>query len=157
MIRFTVLGTPATAGSKNAFPFKKANGQLGVRVAHSNPQFQSWRHLVVCSAQEAYRGPVLTGPIQLTLKFMRPRPKGHYRTGKNAGVLKDDAPKFPTTKPDCTKLTRAIEDALKAVIWKDDSQVVSQVIDKVWGEQAGCVVEIQEIGAALAEAESPNV
>lgn len=145
LIRFTVTGTPATAGSKQAFPFKRHDGSLGVRVVDDNPRAKSWRSQVIDAARAAYSGPLLTGAIRLTLTFVRPRPQGHFRTGKNAGQVKDGAPKWPTTKPDCTKLTRAIEDALKSVVWRDDAQVVQQVIAKAWGEPARCLVGIEEL------------
>lgn len=145
MIRFTVLGTPATAGSKRAFPFRRKDGSLGVNVTHDDAKTKSWRAIVVDAARSVYTGPPLDGPIRLTLTFIRPRPQGHYRTGKNAGQLKDAAPKHPIAKPDCTKLTRAVEDALKSIAWRDDSQIVEQSIKKVFGEPAGCVVEIEAI------------
>lgn len=144
-IRFIVTGNPATAGSKRAFPFRKAGGGLGVRVTDDNPRSKDWRAMVVHCAREAYRGPLLNGAVRLTLTFVRPRPQGHFRTGKNAGRLKEGAPKYPTTKPDCTKMVRAVEDALKGVIWRDDAQVVEQRIEKVYGEPAGCVVLIEEL------------
>ena len=144
-IRFQVTGQPATAGSKRAFPFRKANGGLGVRVTEDNPKAKGWRELVIGAATDAHKGELLNGAIRLTLTFVRPRPQGHFRTGKNAGRLKEDAPRYPTTKPDCTKLTRALEDALKGVIWRDDAQVVEQHVNKTFGEPACCVVLIEEL------------
>lgn len=77
---------------------------------------------------------LLAGPIELKLIFYMARPKGHFRTGKHAGELRESAPEHPTSKPDLTKLTRAVEDALTGIIWKDDSQVVQQDTKKVYCE-----------------------
>ncbi|MBA7632259.1 hypothetical protein ES703_39802 [subsurface metagenome] len=75
---------------------------------------------------------LLLGPISLKLTFFMGRPKGHFRTGKHAGELRPSAPEHPTSKPDLTKLTRAVEDALTGIIWKDDAQVVKQDTIKVY-------------------------
>ena len=53
------------------------------------------------------------------------RPKSHYRTGRNAHLLRDDAPTRPATIPDLSKLARSTEDALKdAGVIRDDSLIV---------------------------------
>lgn len=64
--------------------------------------------------------------MRLELRFFSERPKNHYGTGRNTGRLKSSAPPYKITNPDLTKLTRAVEDALTGIIWKDDSQVVQQ-------------------------------
>jgi crossover junction endodeoxyribonuclease RusA len=63
-----------------------------------------------------------------------PRPKGHYGSGKNELTVKNSAPKYPDKKPDCTKLLRALEDALTGILWIDDSQVVRQVVGKSYAD-----------------------
>ena len=64
-----------------------------------------------------------TGPIHLCIVFYFEHPKGHYGTGRNAGRLKESAPRDYTKKPDLSKLVRAVEDAITGIVWKDDSQV----------------------------------
>lgn len=141
---FFVPGVPATAGSKRAFPYRKAAGGLGVRVTHDNPQTTSWMSVVRHFAHEeiAGRGPI-EGPVLLGVTFHLARPKGHFGTGKNSRVIKDSAPKYPTSKPDLTKLVRCVEDALRGLAWKDDSQVVMQITHKEYASVHG------EIGAAV--------
>src|SRR5690606_25696178 len=57
--------------------------------------------------------------------FTLARPRSHYRTGRNAHLLRDSAPARPTGAPDLSKLARATEDALtEAGVWKDDAAVV---------------------------------
>jgi len=137
-ISFTVYGRPQTAGSKKSFPFKRGDGSLGVRVTHDNPKSQSWMQEVRAAARKAYNGPLLDGPLALHVTFFLARPKGHF--GKHG--VRPSAPQFPTTKPDCTKLVRCLEDALKGVLWRDDSQVVSQANNKRYGETDGAVVQV---------------
>ena len=73
--------------------------------------------------------------------------KGHYGTGRNADQVKASAPPHPTTKPDATKLVRAVEDALTGVIWRDDSQVVRQWASKVYDDCEGVSVIVTELAA----------
>lgn len=139
-VTFFVPGHPATAGSKKAFPYRKATGGLGVRVTHDNPRTTSWMSVVRHFAHEAMNErPPMQGPVQMSLVFLMPRPKGHYRTGKNSHLLRDDAPRAPATKPDLTKLVRCAEDALRGVVWVDDSQVVSHVNSKHYAETSDSI------------------
>lgn len=143
VVRFSVSGIPQTAGSKRAFPFKRPDGSIGVRVTDDNPQGRGWRALVVAEAQDAHQGSLLEGPLFLHVVFRFARPKGHFGT---RGLL-PSAPPFPAVKPDATKLLRALEDALTAVVWRDDAQVVAQTVRKVYGEPAGADVAIWRAGA----------
>jgi Holliday junction resolvase RusA-like endonuclease len=71
-----------------------------------------------------------------------------YHTGRKAGQVKQTAPHYHTTKPDATKLLRALEDALKLICWNDDSQVARQRVDKVYqGATAGAFVSIWRLAA----------
>ena len=125
-IQFVVYGTPAPGGSKVGFPFKRKDGSTGVAMAPASKKTKPWMALVKSAAMEAYDGPLLTGAIETRMNFFFDRPQGHYRTGKYSGQLKDSAPEKKTTSPDLTKLVRSTEDALKGILWHDDSQVVMQ-------------------------------
>lgn len=147
MIRFEVIGVPQPGGSKNAFPLRHKdgspvlgkNGRQVTVVSDANPKVKDWRVAVVAAAREAYRGPLLTGPVSLRVLFRFPRLKGHL--GKR-GLL-PSAPPYPATKPDATKLLRSLEDALTGILWRDDAQVVEQWVAKVYGEPAGAIVAIE--------------
>jgi len=140
-----VYGKPQPAGSKRVLP---AGGRPGGRplVVDSNKNAKEWKRAVAQAAGEK-RGdrPLLEGALRLTVLFYMPRPKGHYGTGRNAGVLKNGAPPYPTVKPDTTKLLRAVEDALTAVVWRDDTQVVSQWAGKLYGEPARCEITVEPL------------
>lgn len=154
MIQFTVLGKPQPAGSKRAFPYhKKVGGDLGVRVADANPEAKTWKMMVAAAAREAYDGPLLTGPLQVTMLFTQRRPKCHYGTGRNANILKPSAPLLPIVKPDVLKLARPVEDAMNGFPWRDDSQTTDLILRKRYGEHpgAGIVIENKVSDEALLE------
>ena len=149
-IAFIVHCDPKPQGSKlshaiygrDGKPVMK-NGRVITVTRNDNPDVLSWRGAVADAARHVYDGPLLTGPIKLTVLFYRPRPKGHFGSGRNANNIKESAPAYPTTKPDSTKLLRAVEDALTNVVWKDDSQIVKHDVEKNWGasEQTHVIVE----------------
>ena len=142
MINFFVPGVPATAGSKTGFYNKKLKRVL---MVPANKKQKPWMAQVRAVAVENYSGPVLTGPITLQLSFSFLRPKSHYGTGKNDNKVKDNSPDHHIIKPDLTKLTRAVEDALTGVIWRDDSQIVGQSTGKAYDDFTGVYITIEEL------------
>lgn len=119
----TVHGTPGPQGSKT----RNAAGAL----YESSAKVKPWREAVKSAALDALAyddaWQPLTEAVRIDVVFTLKRPKHHYGTGRNAGVLKPSAPCFPTGKPDTDKLLRSTQDALKdAGVLLDDS-VVSAV------------------------------
>jgi crossover junction endodeoxyribonuclease RusA len=148
-----VLGRPAPQGSKRAFVIRGGprKGQAAV-IESSHDRVKSWRQAVVDEARAAAgwgEMPPLAGPLEVSMVFVMPRPKSHYRTGRNDHLLRDSAPAYPHGKPDLSKLCRATEDALTdAGIWADDAQVVHyEVLAKRWEGHAqglpGAVITIR--------------
>lgn len=100
----------------------------------------SWQSRVSLFASQAMADVKLTteeftGPVTMRIQFCFSRPKSHFRTGKNAHLLKADAPENHIQKCDLTKLVRCTEDALTGIAWKDDCQVVERMERKGWSEE----------------------
>lgn len=144
MITIRVHGTPAPQGSKRHI----GNGVM----IESSKKVKPWREAVKHAAldvlaSEAFSPTIATGPVKLRLAFFLPRPRGHYRTGKNAALLRDSAPFTPVTKPDLDKIIRSTLDALTdAGIYRDDSQVAAIVADKRYAddETPGVLINVHE-------------
>ena len=120
-----VHGMPAPQGSKR-------HVGRGVMV-ESSKKVKPWREAVRSTAvnvlSKAGRGILAREEFErgivVDMVFTATRPKSHYRTGKNAHLLRDDAPPRPTSAPDLSKLARSTEDALTdAGVWRDDARVV---------------------------------
>lgn len=140
-----VSGKPKPAGSKRAFVLKKGGVYTGKAiVTDACATSRDWKIDVQHAARDAYKGNPLEGPLKLVLCFLLERPKSHYRTGRNAHLLRLEAPPYPASKPDATKLCRAVEDALTGIVWKDDAQIVTQKISKRYSGSAGVQIEIHE-------------
>lgn len=140
-ITFWVPGVCAPAGSKKGFWNKKANK---VMIVDDCKRSKPWQSDVKAFAHAAYRGTLLRGPLSVAATFFMPRPKGHFN---HRGQIKPSAPPYPISRPDTTKLFRAVEDALTGVIWVDDAQIVVQRLNKLYeGDQGpGVHISIGEI------------
>lgn len=147
-IFFTVSGLPKPAGSKRGFAIKKGGAYTGkVAVIDACKGSRDWKHDVKQAALTYIKGAdfaPLTCPIEVDFVFIMPRPKCHYGTGKNESNLKSSAPFFPAGKPDVLKLSRGVEDALTGIIWKDDSQIVTEKLTKRYGAMPGVAIKISE-------------
>ena len=123
---FCARGIARPAGSKTIG--RKKDGSYFIRDA-SGSKGTAWRKVVRQEALSAMRHrTVLDGPLNLTVTFFVIRPASHWnKSGLSAEGRRNP---HPTSKPDLTKLLRAVEDACTGVIWKDDSQIVKQVCYK---------------------------
>jgi len=81
-------------------------------------------------------------PLQLDLRFYFTRPKAHYKSGKNAHLLKDNPPEYHTSRPDCDNLCKFVMDALNKIYWKDDSYIVSLTVQKLYSENPRTEIEL---------------
>ena len=158
-IRFTVFGKPQQRGSKQACvrydregqPITK-NGRVLTFARDDNPRSKDWMRMVASAAAEAFNGPLIGGPVELTAVFHFARPKSHLRTN---GELRDSAPVFHTQTPDLSKLIRSLEDSLTGVIWRDDRQVVwfGPRTGKAWttcqAQTEITIRELTDIGATI--------
>lgn len=146
MIEFFVPGIARPGGSKTGYVNPRTKRFV---IVPASKKTKPWMDTVRWIAGiECKRMCLWTDPVLLTLVFYRPRPKGHFGTGRNAGRLKDSAPDYPTIMPDLTKLIRATEDGLTGVIWKDDSQVVAQQTFKLYADppnKPGVLIRVEQL------------
>jgi Holliday junction resolvase RusA-like endonuclease len=128
-LTLTVYGLPAPQGSKR-------HVGRGVMV-ESSKRLKPWRDdvraaaldLIACDCPDdcgtLAPGYPLDGPLVAEMVFTFIRPRGHYRTGMQAHLLRALAPARPAGLPDLSKLARSTEDALtSAGAWADDARVV---------------------------------
>ena len=144
MISFTVHGVPAPAGSKRGF----ANRHTGrIQIVDASKRSKPWQAVVAAAAADAMDGAeLLQGPLELVLRFYVPRPKGHFGA---RGNVRPAAPSHPAVKPDVLKLARACEDAMSGICYRDDAQIVREVLTKEYGDPARVAVGIAPISVGL--------
>lgn len=128
-IHFTVYGTAKAQGNKTARHSPKS-GKSWVVEGSSKSAIGAaeWRRAVADAArryQEAEQIPLLDGALQVTLVFVIDRPKSVSPTKRPR----------PCTRPDPDKLARAVLDALKGTLIKDDGLVVDLLVHKLYGSE----------------------
>jgi len=140
-VLFFVPGKPIPGGSKRGFVNPRTGAVIITEAA--GKANKDWRAQVVASCREVFKLPPLEGPLELKIEFRMPRPQNHYGSGRNKGALKPTAPHYHCIRPDATKLTRALEDALTHILWKDDAQVTTQNVTKRYADsKPGALVEV---------------
>ena len=120
--RFVVYGRPVPKGSMRAFTPRGWNRPI---LTDSNKSLRPWAQAVKLAAVEAlarHTDALLDGPVCLRIQFYLPCPKS---------APKRRVPR-PTKKPDLSKLTRCIEDALTGVLYHDDAQITRLEVTKVY-------------------------
>jgi len=166
ILSFDVTGKPAPQGSKSAHsicyqtagfcPRCKHQHLVKVNQRESSSAVKPWREAVKQAAQFAIgRTPgfeMFAEPVQLVIGFRIARPRSHYRAGKNAHLLRGDAPARPGSAPDLSKLIRSTEDALTdAGAWKDDCLVVDLLVSEIYvKDMPGAVIKIADLNGAAA-------
>lgn len=85
------------------------------------------------------------GPLAVRYRIFFARPKSHYRTGRNAAILRDNAPSRHAQRPDLVNLLKCLEDALTGIVWKDDALVTDVDAVKCWGDQDRIEIEVTRL------------
>lgn len=148
-LSLVVYGLPAPQGSKRHV----GNGVM----VESSKRVRPWREDVKQAALTALEqnpdwdpaARFVTGHIVFTL----PRPRSHFRTGRNAALLRTDAPYLVGVKPDLDKLLRSTLDALDAAgVFADDSRVAQVFTAKTYPhtmqpgalDRPGCSIDLAQ-------------
>lgn len=133
-ISFTTLGVPVPQGSMKAFTHP---GAKFASITSDNKKLKPWRQEVAgCAIREMDGAPPTNGAVELAVRFYFQKPKS--------------TPKYVTemiTKPDVDKLIRGICDALKGIVYRDDSQVVFKAGSKEFGTPPRAEIELKLYGA----------
>jgi crossover junction endodeoxyribonuclease RusA len=118
-IAFVVSGEPKGQPRPRAFA-RKFGDKWQARVYDAGTA-EAWKSQIALAVKPHLPPVPWTGPIALTVTFLFPRPKKHFRSN---GAAKDDAPQYHTSKPDIENCEKALLDALtQCGLWRDDSQV----------------------------------
>lgn len=150
LFEVTVYGAPAPQGSKSPKRNKHTNR---IHLVESSKYVKPWRDDVVGASLKARgRGwSPLTVPLAAEMIFTLTRPKTHFGTGRNAGLVRPSAPLLPAGVPDLSKLARSTEDALTtAGVYRDDALVVAyRRLVKHYHTDHGAVPDVMEVSGCV--------
>ena len=132
-----VLGDPVAQGRPR---FSRQGGFVKAYDSAKSRDYKSYVRFI--AAQNAPDSPV-EGAIEFSLRIYRAIPKGmpkYKREAAKAGTLR------PVTKPDVSNILKGVEDALKGVWYKDDSQIVGYgVLGKWYDERPRIEIMMREL------------
>ena len=137
MIKFTVPGSPTAKGRP----------RIG-RVAGHSRMFQPektvrYESTVALFARQAMGDRNLfDGPVSLDLLLHMPIPAS-WSAKKRMAALNGEI--FPETKPDCSNVLKAVEDAMNGIVYLDDKQITDLCVIKRYGPTPGVDVIVSEI------------
>jgi len=133
------------AGEPKPQPRARAFARGGHARVYDAGTAEGWKGCVALAAREHLPAAPIAGPVALRLDIRLPRPKAHF-TKKG---LRPDAPIYVCAgRGDADNFAKAVMDALTQIgLWKDDIQVVRLEVEKLYGEQPGAWVTVEELYA----------
>ena len=138
-IRIDLPGLPRGKGRGRA-----VSTPNGARV-YTDAKTRSYEAQLKTFAVQAMRGRLPTAlPVRLVMTAFLPVPESwskRKRAEALAGII------WPLTKPDVDNYLKCC-DALNAIVWNDDKQIVNACVMKVYAERPGLTIEITELGAS---------
>lgn len=132
MIAFTIPGEPvafarAGAQGKRRFTPKKQSDFMGT---------------VRTYASRAMNGGVpMDGPIEMQVRAV-------YLVPESWSQKKKAAARWKASKPDADNIAKILKDAMNTIVFRDDAQVASLTVQKVYGPIAGLTVSVQPLEAS---------
>jgi Holliday junction resolvase RusA-like endonuclease len=135
-ISFTIYGDPVAQGRPR---FSTAGGFV---KAYDPAKSRDYKDYVKLAAAEHAPKQLLEEALVLEIYIYRPIPKSFSKAktmDAECGFIR------PTTKPDVDNYLKGIKDALKTVIWKDDSQVVDVYASKFYSNRPRIEVTIKPV------------
>jgi len=130
-LSFIVYGSPVPQGRPRFF-------RRGNHVGTYDPdKSRTWKQDVKASVLDQLKKQVaiLDGPLSVILDFYLPRPKSLPKKVQ-----------YHIKKPDADNLAKAIKDALRGIIYRDDSQIVILTVLKKYGDPPRVVIGIEQLG-----------
>ncbi|OPX87750.1 MAG: Endodeoxyribonuclease RusA [Pelotomaculum sp. PtaB.Bin104] len=135
-IRFTVWGEPVAQG-------RPKFARIGNHVTTYDPEkSRTYKSIVRDEAIKVKPDKPLEGPLILTVAAYKSIPKSLSKK-KTQQALEGEL--RPTIKPDLDNVVKGIKDALKGIIWRDDSQVIWLFASKWYSDKPRVEVEVEEV------------
>lgn len=130
MIRFSVPGLPQGKGRPRIATVR------GRAMAYTPGKTVAYEGLIALAGRDAMCDAApYDGPVALEATAVFPVPQSWSKARKAAA-------QWHTSKPDADNIAKSLGDGLNGVAWRDDSQVASMRVLKVYGETPGLHVTV---------------
>lgn len=135
-ISFIVPGDPVAQQRHRSALLKDKKGDLifkgGKPISHNYDPSTNDKKDFIAKCLNHRPKLIFMNPIILNAEFYIKRPKAHYGTGKNANVIKPNAPHKHVKKPDLDNMLKLVKDAMTGIFWHDDNQVYAITASKFY-------------------------
>lgn len=132
--QFTVLGEPKAQK-------RHRHVNRGKFVSTYDPSKDEKADFRIVAQQTAPAQPI-DKPMFVEMEFFFSRPKSHYGTGRNEGIIKGSSPDFHTKKPDSDNCVKFIFDSLNGIFWLDDSMICGHSVMKHYDQKPRTEVRV---------------
>lgn len=142
VLNVRVYGLPVAQGRPRARGFQDRSGTFRVSV-YDPVASKDWKRTVAAQVIERKPpAPLADVPLQIELTFFLPRP---------ASLPKRIV--HHIRKPDADNLGKAVKDALRGIVYRDDSQLVDVLVHKRYGVSPGVEIRVAQVLDVPAQAE----
>lgn len=132
LLDLRVYGLPVSQGRPRARAFRVG---AFTRVSMYDPaNSKDWKRTVLAQALERKPETPAQDPLSMSLAFLLPRPKSLPKRERHH-----------TKKPDVDNLAKAVKDALRGVVYRDDSQIVELHVTKRYDLAPGVVIRVERV------------
>lgn len=137
MIQFSVPGLPIAKGRAKVSTF---GGHVRMITPDKTVRYES---TVALFARQAMGDrSQFDCAVLLSLVLHMPVPLSWSKKKQAAALL---GQVWPTSKPDCSNVLKAIEDAMNGIVYRDDSQIVVLSVRKVYGDHPRADVSVEAL------------
>ena len=128
-ISLLIMGDPIQKNrprfARKTMKSKRTGKQIDFVQTYSDQETEEGLWILTARRQIKSGGVFFRGAVEVIFRFWIKRPAGHFGTGRNAGILKNNAQKWPAWKQDLDNYEKFALDCLNhCQIWEDDSRVV---------------------------------
>lgn len=95
---------------------------------------RDWKRLVAWTAAQQRPAKLFDGPLDVAMHFRLPRPKSLPKRVRHH-----------IKRPDLDNLAKAVKDALRGVVYRDDAQVIWLLVAKEYGEAPGVRISVRAV------------
>ena len=138
-IEFWVQGIPqgSRIGARAFQPKGQEHHQAMIYPAGG----KDWKKVVREEAKKHKPEFPLAEPVRLALRFSLPLLKSFSK--RKVEAIRNGDLYAHTSVPDVKNLQASTEDALKGIIFRDDSYVFSALTEKYYGDPPGCLITVE--------------
>lgn len=124
-------------------PHGKGRPRFGAGHVYTPVATKNYETGVALLAKSEMRGGrMFEGPLHIDLRAVFAIPKSWHGNQRAAAIRGEIR---PTVKPDADNILKAIKDALNGIAYRDDAQIVSVNVSKVYGAEPFVVATVKPV------------